>query len=159
MLRVRDAMTRDVFRVSSSQELLDVGDLMHWKHIRHVPVVDPEDGLVGLISHRDLLFGVITAMLKSASGDAAGSLLRQISVADVMVRDVQTAKPSDPLRQAAGRMHMTGIGCLPVVEGRRLVGIVTEADMMRVMELALFQADAEEPGRSAALRSPQEPSA
>ncbi len=145
MLLVRDAMTRDVFRVSSSREMIDVKELMQWSNIRHVPVVDPEDGLVGVITHRDLLRAMVYALTQPDLAEGRKPRLKQIDVGAMMTRGVQTARPDEPLRAAVRRMREGKLGCLPVIEAGRLVGIVTEADMMRVMEQALFLADSREP--------------
>jgi CBS domain-containing membrane protein len=97
---------------------------------RHMPVVDGEGDLVGLVTHRDLLrYALIEQPEVPRFVETA--LLERLTVGDVMVREVETVDPGAELRQAAQTMIENKFGCLPVVEGRRLVGILTESDFVR----------------------------
>lgn len=129
-LRVRDLMTSTVVAVRSSDTLETVWDLMTHHHIRHVPVVDAEGRLIGLVSHRDLL----RESLVSAEGPPEASsaeLRRQVLVAEILRGRPVAVTPDTPLGNAARTLLERKFGCLPVVEGRRLVGILTEADFVR----------------------------
>ncbi len=122
---VRDLMTESVRTVTRSSLLGDVRDLMYEGQFRHVPVV--EDGeLVGLITDRDL-----ARITGSRTRRETEELLWDTPVERVMTRDVETADPDESLREAGERMLEAKYGCLPVVEGRVLVGILTEADFVR----------------------------
>ena len=129
MLMVRDLMTEKVETVGPDDDLNVVYDLMDAKRFRHVPVV--EDGeLLGLISQRDLLRGALaeaTGLPMSAQRD----LLRSIKVETVMVVEPTTVEPDYTLREAGEMLLEHKLGCLPVVEGSELVGILTEADFVR----------------------------
>ncbi len=84
--------------------------------------------MVGLISDRDL------RLATPALGDRnRAAALEQIRVGDEMSREIATADPDDPIEQAAMSMHERKIGCLPVVEGDELVGIVTASDVMAAL--------------------------
>jgi CBS domain-containing protein len=117
---VAELMSTDLFTVQAD-DLLDVAaSVMHWKHIRHVPVLNDEGELVGLISHRAML-----AYLTSAA--RGGELM---TAQDVMTRDVPTLSPLDSCGQALAVLQREGIGGLPVVHERRLVGMLSERDFL-----------------------------
>jgi CBS domain-containing protein len=122
--RIEQFMTTDLFTVNQD-ELVDlVACLMDWEHIRHVPVEDNNHRLVGLVTHRTLL-----RLLARSSGAADG---RPIPVSDVMQENPITVPPDTPTLEAINMMKKYRIGCLPIVENERLVGIVTERDLMNV---------------------------
>jgi CBS domain-containing membrane protein len=134
-MRVRDIM-------SSPVEFLEMGDsldlaqhLMQAGRIRHIPVVDGEQRLIGLVTHRKLLAAWI------GHGDPMherpGEIAREIPVDMLMETDVLTTTPDAPAAKAARLIETRRIGCLPVLEKGKLVGIVTEADFVRLARKAL----------------------
>ncbi len=128
MFTVAEVMTAEPSVVRESDTLDDVVKLMAEKHIRHVPVTDGDGRLTGLVTHRDVL---------AATGARLRELLdtekpRQISVAEMMNRRVETVSPLTELRAAARFLEARKYGCLPVVEGDRLVGIITDTDFVGV---------------------------
>jgi CBS domain-containing membrane protein len=127
---VRDLMTQHVFTLRENDRLLDLEELMSSKHVRHVPVVDRDGELVGLVSHRDLARGVLGRIDDLPIG-VEEDLLRRRRVGEIMVTEPETVEPDTPLRDAAVIMLEDKIGCLPVTEGTHLVGILTEADFVR----------------------------
>ncbi len=130
-LRVQDLMSERVFTVLSSDRLVSVRDLMERHAIRHVPVVDPEGRLVGLVSHRDLLRYSLVEQADVPSG-VADEVLERMEVAEVMTPDPVTVAPETELHRAAAVMVHRKFGCLPVVAKGRLVGILTESDFVRM---------------------------
>lgn len=133
---VADVMSRDVVTVMETQNLDFLTETMRLFRFRHLPVVD--DGkLVGLISERDLL-RVAASSLLPAAREQTRFLSAQFKVSDIMTRDVQTARASTPLAEAAQWMESKKLGCLPVVDDdNRLVGIITEADFVVFARRAL----------------------
>lgn len=130
-LRVDQIMSTDLFTVHHD-ELIDlVAALMDWNHIRHVPVEDDEQHLVGLVSHRCLL-------KLFANGFAVGKD-ELLPVKDIMIKDVITIEPETPTADAIEIMRQRGVACLPVVKNNQLVGIVTERDFMKVAGILLEQ--------------------
>lgn len=127
--RVRDVMTTEVATLRPDDPLAVADDVMRLGRIRHLPVLDADGVLVGLVSHRDLLRSARLAPERSGRG-APRSHLKTLRVADVMTRDVVVAAPDDTLREAAAVMLHRKLGCLPVVENDELVGILTEADFV-----------------------------
>jgi len=126
---VRDLMAAEVVTLGRD-ETLDIADrIMSLGRIRHMPVVDEDGRLCGLVSQRDLFRGALATAIglaRSAQAQILGALL----VGEVMTPDPITTTPDTPLDEAAAVMLRRKIGCLPVVEGDRLVGIITEADFV-----------------------------
>jgi CBS domain-containing protein len=126
-------MSTDLFTVQPD-DLIDLAaSLMDWRHIRHVPVEDEDGRLVGVVSHRALLHLVSQGMREE-----------NITVRDVMVPNPVTVTPSTPTLDAIQIMREQHIGCLPVVEGDQLVGIVTSYDFLDA-SARLFQEHLERP--------------
>jgi CBS domain-containing membrane protein len=123
-------MTPRVHTVPASANLDEVSDLMRSRRVRHVPVVDDEQRLVGLVTHRDLL-GKAFGGGEDLPRSIRQSYLRSIPVAEVMIREVFTAHPEDLVTDVACAMVSNRFGCLPVVDGERLVGILTASDFVR----------------------------
>ncbi len=122
--RIDQLMTTDLFTVNQD-ELVDMAAyVMHWKHIRHVPVEDNQHRLVGLVTHRSLLRLVPT--LKQPERSA-------VPISEIMQTKLHTVHPHTPTQEAFRLMRRNRISCLPVVdEEYRLVGIVTETDFMEL---------------------------
>jgi len=119
-------MSTDLFTVSPD-DLIDLAaSVMDWRHIRHVPVEDQEGRLVGLITHRGLLRMMINSNTKLTT------------VREIMVPDPVTVTPSTSSLEAMEIMRTNRVGCLPVVEGDQLVGIITSYDFLEATA-KLFQ--------------------
>lgn len=129
---VRDIMTAPVVAVGNTDNLKVVEEVMEWKHIRHLPVVNEDGELVGLLTHRDLL-RVCVSSIADISRKEQDALLRGIPAEQIMTSGVLTVSPETDVRSAASLMLERKIGCLPVVDGRKLVGILTEADFVRYL--------------------------
>ncbi|HVP30620.1 MAG TPA: CBS domain-containing protein [Myxococcota bacterium] len=129
-------MQRHFVYLAPTDTVAEATELMRFVRARHLLVVQ-EGILVGLLTYRDLLEAQSEAGAPRASRVAvalagAGS---GVTVAELMVRAPATIVASATLREAASRMLTLHLGCLPVVEpspaGPRLIGIVTEADLLR----------------------------
>lgn len=129
-LKVRDLMTEDVATLTSGDNLASLYDIMDGKHIRHVPVVDDDQLLVGIVSDRDLLRGALGEEA-SLPLSVRRQMLQQIKVEEVMNTEPQTVDPEQNIREAGEVMMEYKVSCLPVVDGDRLVGIITESDFVR----------------------------
>jgi CBS domain-containing membrane protein len=126
---VEDLMTGDIAVVRESDNLATAYDLMESLHIRHLPVVDEEGVLVGLVSHRDLLRALYAA--EELPVAERREMLRAMEVRQIMTPDPEPVEPGDDLADAGERMLENKFGCVLVVEGEKLVGILTEADFVR----------------------------
>lgn len=113
-------MVTDLFTVHPDDLVDFAASLMEWEHIRHVPVEDDQGKLVGLVSHRDLLRMV-------ARGKREG-----IPVREVMKADPFTVTPETSTTDVIRMMREHQVSCLPVIKDDRLVGLVTERDLIGV---------------------------
>jgi CBS domain-containing membrane protein len=143
-LKVREVMTADPTTLKRNEKLTLADDIMRLGRVRHLPVVD-DDGeiLVGIVSQRDLFRDALAQTL-GYGRHAQRKILDTLAVKDVMATDVVTIKPDDSLVEAAGLLATRKIGCLPVVENGRLVGILTEGDFVALVARGDLQPDAHE---------------
>lgn len=130
---VRDVMTSQPFTIRRDKRMRAVQDLMEWGRFRHVPVVDEHGFLAGIVSRTDLL-AVSASVLDPTTPRAQREfLLAGVPIERVMRTDVVQVEPDCPVALAARHMREFGVSCLPVVEGGRLVGIVTAFDLLGVL--------------------------
>ena len=128
-MRVRELMTVKVATLGSD-DTLDIADgVMSMGRIRHLPVLEAGQ-VVGVVSQRDLFRTALGAALAFGISRPQ-ELTRSLEIRDVMSQPVVTVEPNALVQEAARTMAERKIGCLPVVEGGKLVGILTENDMMR----------------------------
>lgn len=131
-MRVRDLMSSTVFASTPGDSVESLRDLMYEHNVRHIPVVDADGELVGLVSQRDLLRNSLVEQ-PDVPGFVEDEILRRLHVSELMTTGVESIDPESDIRSAADLMIEYKYGCLPVVEGRKLVGILTEADFVRLM--------------------------
>lgn len=131
-LTVRDVMTTKVRSLRAEARAADAYDLMDEQHVRHIPIVDDDHRLVGLVTQRDLL-GHVLGAAQDLPMSAKRALLEGVKLDTVMTRVPATVEPQDELREAGMLLLEHKFGCLPVVEGEELVGILTEADFVRIV--------------------------
>lgn len=136
---VRALMRPDPVTLSVTDTLDIADDLMRLGRIRHLPVVDGTR-VVGMVSQRDLLRAAVSSLLELGRS-AERDWLRKIAVAVVMTPRVFTVPPSAPLQTAVEIMIDKKIGCLPVVEDGRLVGLLTETDCLSRLRTLLEVGD------------------
>jgi len=129
--RVSDLMSGDVITLREEQSLPLARDLMKLRKIRHLPVVDDEGALVGLITQRDLLAAQVSYQSFSDEGDR-GAIDLDIPVKNLMKRDVWTVAPTAGAFEAGQLLVDHSFSCLPVIdEHRRVVGILTDRDFLK----------------------------
>ncbi len=115
-------MSTDLFTLQPN-DLVDLAaSMMDWRHIRHVPVEDENGYLVGLVTHRGLL-----RLLSRGSTAPDGS---SMTVSEIMKPNPTSVTSTTPTLEAIEIMRRSGIGCLPVVDDNKLVGIVTSYDFL-----------------------------
>ncbi len=120
---VEQFMASDLYTVRPGDALGLAASLMDWRNVRHVPVENDDGELVGLMSHKDLIKLV-------AHGSFGGATT--LVVRDVMTSDLITVRPKTSALEALQIMKDKKVGCLPVVEDRKLIGIVTAYDFLTV---------------------------
>ena len=141
MIDIGTIMSTDLVTVAPQDNLETARDLMRERRIHHLPVVDSREHLVGLVTLTNVLAATDSFLRDSQSQIHP----RDIPVADVMVTDVATVDENAGLRQAALFLEKHKIGCLPVVAGDRLLGIITDTDFVGVAINLLEQIESEEP--------------
>jgi CBS domain-containing protein len=127
-MKVKEVMVKEVATLDVNDELSLANDIMRLGRIRHLPVVDGAR-LLGIVSERDL-FRSSLAQALGYGGQASRELMKTLRIKDIMVREPVTISPEMDLWQAVKIMVDKKIGCLPVVDQDRLVGLITETDIM-----------------------------
>lgn len=129
-MKVSELMSKDVKTIERNDELSIADDIMKMERIRHLPVV--EGGrLVGMLTQRDLLHAALSTAMGFGQ-KASDEFLKTVPAKEVMTDEVITIAPSEDVKKAAQLMLERKIGCLPVVEGGKLVGLVTESDFVKL---------------------------
>ena len=131
-MEVRTIMSAPAITVSGDEGMLDATRLMKEYKIKHLPVVNSQGELIGVVTDRDL---------KRASASDATTLeihellylLHKVKVRDVMTKKPLTASANLSASGAADLMVRNKVGCLPVLEGRVVAGIVTKDDLLRLL--------------------------
>ena len=130
-MKVSDIMSTDVITLIEDETLAHAKSCMDRGRIRHLPVVRGRR-LVGLVTHRDLLAASFSIFAEVEPAEQRRVFVT-IPVAEAMHRDVVTVRPDDSVAEVASILLDNKYGCLPVVdEAGDLVGIVTEADFLRL---------------------------
>lgn len=125
-LRVEQFMTTDLFTVNQA-ELVDlVVSMMDWQQIRHVPVEDDDEKLVGIVTY--------LTILRYLNGVDHGENLESVPVSTIMNREVIYITPDTPTIEAVRLMREKRVSCLPVVQDEQLVGMITEKDFLVIAE-------------------------
>ncbi len=128
MMILEDIMIKDVLTLREEDSIQSAIELMREQKIRHLPIVDDEHRLMGLVSNQDLR-------------DATPSIFRsdfhledlQHPLSKIMNTDVVTGHPLDFVEDVAAVFYECKIGCMPVLLDHKLVGIVTETDMLHTL--------------------------
>jgi CBS domain-containing membrane protein len=126
---VREIMTTNPYTLEANDVLDLADDLMSMSRIRHIPILDGTE-LVGVVSQRDLFYSALVKALGVQQREQK-DLMKTIRAREVMSQPVITISKGTSVKEAARLMAENKIGCLPVVEGTRLVGLVTETDILR----------------------------
>ena len=130
-MQVREIMATDIEVVDRNDNLRTVEERMATKQLRHLPVLEQGE-IVGLVTQRDLF----KAAMSSAMGygaKAQQAYLQSVRVKEIMVYPVVTVSPDTSVAAATDLIIAKGIGCLPVVDDNRLIGMVTKTDLLRCL--------------------------
>ena len=118
-MKIKSLMVVNPITVTTKHSVQQALELMKLNSIRHLPVVDAKKQLKGLLTLADLKQALLPSML----GD--------LCLADMMIKNPITVSPDDDVEIAAQVIYKHKVGGLPVVKGQRLVGIITESDLLR----------------------------
>lgn len=125
---VKDSMTINPYCISSDTNISEALDIMSANDFHRLPVVDSNGKLVGLVTE-----GIIAESSPSKATSLSiyelNYLLSKTKVDSIMIKDVKTISPDDLVEEAASKMRKYSIGCLPVVENDKVVGIITYNDI------------------------------
>ncbi len=143
MITVDEFMTTEPCTLHDTDTINDARQIMTEKHIRHIPITDSENHLLGLVTQRDVLAATGPALSSSEKSDSIEART-DIGLSEIMIRNVTVVHPSDSLRQAALYLQAHKYGCLPVVSDDCLVGIVTDSDFIAIAINLLEQAELSE---------------
>ena len=131
---VREIMTKDLITVRDDQLVTDVAHIFDIEEIHHLPVVDTEMNLLGIISKSDFfkISHGINLFRNRAHQNQNQALYKSLLTSEIMTRKIAFLHPDDPVSLAVGIFRENLFHALPVVEGQKLVGIVTPLDIMNM---------------------------
>ena len=147
MLKAKDLMTRDVITVTPQTEITEIAKLLLESHFNGVPVVDPDDSLVGIICQSDLIaeqkklpipsvFTILDAFIPIYPPGKAKKEMQKIAAikaSDAMTTDPVTVGPETGIDEIASIMVNRSIHTIPVVERGKLVGVIGKEDILRTL--------------------------
>jgi acetoin utilization protein AcuB len=136
---IRDLMQHEVTTLRMTDTLGLADDIMELGRIRHLPVVSG-GVVVGVVSQRDLYRAAVSSMLQMPRSEER-EWLAKIPVITVMSTNTVTIAPDAPVQMAVHLMLTHRIGCLPVVEHGKLVGLISETDCLRYLARVLGVSD------------------
>ena len=136
-LRVADYMTPDPLTIEPEDNLMRGLEIMRLRGVRRLPVA-VAGMLVGLVTDGDLKRA--EPSMFSDSEEQLNRVMEEIPISRIMIQNPVTVEPEAPLIDAAETLHTTKYGALPVVSGGRLVGILTDGDLLRALIEILHEA-------------------
>ncbi len=131
MNTVIEIMTDKVLTLGIENSLYEARLMMSENRIRHIPIVSAEQELLGLISQRDVLAAEESSLL-SINSEQRIEREKRIKIADFYKQDIVSIELKASLHKAARYMQKYRIGCLPVVDKKKLVGVITDSDFVNV---------------------------
>ena len=140
MITVEEFMTSELCTMSETDSVNDARKAMTERHIRHIPVTDGENRLIGLVTQRDIL-AVTAPESEGRENKASETGEGHTRLSDIMIKNVSVVDKTDSLRTAAMYMHSHKYGCMPVVSDGRLAGIVTDSDFIAIAINLIEQAE------------------
>ena len=143
MITVNEFMTTGPCTLRETDTINDARQIMTEKHIRHIPIIDSENHVLGVVTQRDVLAATEPVLSSSIRSDSVAAQ-PDIRLSEIMIRNVSVIHQSDSLREAALYLQAHKYGCLPVVSDDRLVGIVTDSDFIAIAINLLEQAELSE---------------
>ena len=143
MITIDEFMTTDPCTLRDTDTINEARQIMTEKHIRHIPIIDSENHVLGLVTQRDVLAATGPVLLSSDKSDSVDANA-DIRLSEIMIRNVRVVHQTDSLRQAAVYLQAHKYGCLPVVSDDCLVGIITDSDFIAIAINLLEQAELSE---------------
>ncbi len=141
MFSIESVMSKELVTALPSESLADARARMQAHQIHHLPIVDEDGQLVGLVTLTNLLAATDSILRDQENRIHASEIL----IEDVMITDIATIDEQASLRQAALFLEKHRIGCLPVVTNGELKGIITDTDFVAIAINLLEQMEDSEP--------------
>ena len=146
---IEEIMKQDVITLSPSNTVRDALEIMLENKIRHLPIITENRSVVGIITDRDL-----KELVPSTMSDTIDKNVYEIKLSEVMTKNPITGHPMDFVEESAVVFYSNQIGSLPIVSNNKLVGIITETDLLyKYIELT----GAHQPGSQIEVRVPNNP--
>ncbi|MFW2371899.1 MAG: CBS domain-containing protein [Gammaproteobacteria bacterium] len=143
MVTIEEFMTSKPYTLRETDLVSDAWRIMTEKNIRHIPVTDSDNQLLGLVTQRDVLAATGPVLIEQ--DDKASHVDGQdIELSEIMIRKVKVIHKDEPLREAAVYMQSHKYGCLPVVSDQGLTGIITDSDFVSIAINLLEQVELSE---------------
>ncbi len=147
MQTAREVMTTDIVTVRKETSIRELAELFTTRRIGSIPVADDKGNLIGIVSESDLieqdknfhiptvisLFDWVIYLESEKKFEKELKRMTARTVGDIYTEDVETVSPDTPVSDIADIMSSKKIHCLPVVEGKKIVGIVSRIDLIRTM--------------------------
>ena len=130
---VRDWMTVNVISLGVNSSVLDAAEILREKNIRQFPVIDGKGHLVGIVSDRDIRDAMPSKFIPGDAVDGKSGGLYTLTAGDIMTLDPITVTSDTAINEVAELLVKHKIGGLPVVDGGELIGIITQADVLRFL--------------------------
>lgn len=140
-MKVKDLMQTDIVTLQTNDTLNIAEDIMGMGRLRHLPVIQTNGRLVGMVSQRDLLKASLSSALQ-VSAYKQQQWLGKIAVRDVMSKGVVAVEADADIEEALKVLLIEKFGCLPVVEEKKLVGVLTETDLLEYLQRLLQEGKA-----------------
>jgi len=122
---VEEIMNEEPYTLAPTNTVLEALRLMREKKVRHLPVIDNDRHVLGVITERD-----IKEALPSSLKDEPNSPVFSAKVEEIMIKNPLVGHPLDFVEEVALTFYEAKVGCLPIVSGGKLVGIVTTTDLL-----------------------------
>lgn len=146
MITVQDLMSEELHTLSPTDTVHEARELMLKSRIRHIPIVDNEGEFVGLVTKHDILEVSVSA-LAGIDNETRDELESAIPLGEIMITDITIADAETSLLEAAKFMLEQKHGCLPVFQNSQLIGILTEADFVKLALHLMQRLDELESGK------------
>lgn len=130
MEKVRSRMKTELVTLSATETLREAVRLELQRRIRHIPIVDADGKLLGIVTDRDIKRALPSPLTGQLAREEYDSVLDETQLQKVMTRDPVSVSPDATLSEAVQIMFEKKIGGLPVVENEKLVGIFTQTDAL-----------------------------
>ena len=131
-MRVADLMTAPLVTIGHDATVADAWSIIRSRQVRHLPVLDRDRRLIGMVTDHDLRLVILERCLQEEPGRLADTLGR-LRVNEIMTWAVITVRPDADIREAARIMHDHKLGALAVADAGRVVGILTATDVIQAV--------------------------